>query len=98
MFVDIYDLSQVFWAINMRVQAGRDIHITRNEVGSRLDPSQPHGWLGFTDKMIIDATWLSTPDYPPREEWGGATTPPLVQTSADLLEKIEKRWPEYGIG
>ncbi len=95
--VDIYDLNQVLWAINMRVQAGRDIYVTRNEVGSRLDPSQPYHAMGFTDKMIIDATWLTTPDYPPREEWDGGTHPPLVETSKEMAELIEKRWPEYGI-
>lgn len=96
--VDIYNLNQVLWAINMRVQASRDIYITRHEVGSRLDPSQPYASIGFTDKMIIDATWLTTPDYPPREEWGGATKPPLIQTSEKLQKFIEKRWAEYGIG
>jgi UbiD family decarboxylase len=95
--IDIYDLKQVLWAINMRVQASRDIYVTRNEVASRLDPSQPYNSMGFSDKMIIDATWLSTPDYPPREEWGGATTPPLIATSPELLKFIENRWSEYGI-
>ena len=96
--IDIYDLNQVLWAINTRLQAGKGIYITRNESGSRLDPSQPYESIGFTDKMIVDATWATTPDYPPRKEWGGAIHPPLIQTSRELQKLIEKRWAEYGIG
>lgn len=95
--INIFDLNDVLWAINTRVQAGRDIYITQNESGSRLDPSQPFAAIGFTDKMIIDATWSMTPDYPSREEWGGATHPPLIQPSQKLQKFIEKRWSEYGI-
>jgi len=74
-----------------------EIHDLRSFV-DRLDPSQPRTSTGFSDKMIIDATWLSTPDYPPREEWGGATHPPLIATSPELLKYIESRCAEYGIG
>jgi UbiD family decarboxylase len=95
--INIFDLNDVLWAINTRVQAGKDIHITRNESGSRLDPSQATDSPGFTDKMIIDATWAMTPDHPPRKEWGGATHPPLIKTSQQLQQYIEQRWPEYGI-
>jgi UbiD family decarboxylase len=95
--VNIFDLSEVLWAINTRVQASRDVYITRDESASRLDPSQPFTHIGFSDKMIVDATWPMTPDYPPRSEWGGANHPPLIATSPDLLEFIQKRWPEYGI-
>lgn len=95
--VNIFDMEQVLWAINTRVQASRDVYITRNESASRLDPSQPYDYIGFSDKMIIDATWPMTPDHPPRVEWGGATCPPLIETSSKLLKYVEKRWSEYGI-
>jgi UbiD family decarboxylase len=95
--VNIFDLNDVLWAINMRVQAGRQIYITRNESGSRLDPAVPFEWLGITDKMIIDATWPSTPDFPPREEWDGSIHPPEVKISEKIRKFVEKRWPEYGI-
>jgi UbiD family decarboxylase len=96
--IDIHDLNQVLWAINTRLQAGSEVYITRHESGSRLDPSQPYEAIGFTDKMVIDATWATTPDHPPRPEWGGATHPPLIQTSLETQSLIERRWSEYGIG
>jgi UbiD family decarboxylase len=94
--INVFDLSQVLWAINTRMQAGRDIYITRNESGSRLDPSVPKDNIGFTDKMIIDATWNTTYLFPPRPEWGGNVFPPIVATGPETLVKINKRWKEYG--
>lgn len=96
--INVYDLSQVLWAVNTRMQAGRDIYITRNESGSRLDPSVPHDAIGYTDKMIIDATWNTTYLFPPRPEWDGQGHPPVVVTSSEMQAYIEKRWSEYGIG
>ena len=96
--IDVYNLEQVLWAFNMRVQAGRDIYITSNESGSRLDPSVPHDQIGLTDKMIVDATWNTTYKFPPRPEWGGKVFPPLVETGPEMLEYINKKWHEYGIG
>ncbi|MBN2059525.1 MAG: UbiD family decarboxylase [Deltaproteobacteria bacterium] len=95
--INVYDLEQVLWAFNMRVQAGRDIYITSNESGSRLDPSVPHEQIGLTDKMIVDATWNTTYKFPPRPEWGGKVFPPVVATGPEMLEYINKRWHEYGI-
>jgi UbiD family decarboxylase len=95
--VNVFDPDDVLWAINTRVQASRQVHITRNESGSRLDPSVPFDWLGATDKMIIDATWPSTPDFVRRPEWDNNLHPPEVNLSEELNTFIEKRWPEYGI-
>ena len=95
--VNVFDLNEVLWAINTRMQASRQVYITRYESGSRLDPSVPFDWLGVTDKMIIDATWPSTPDFTPRPEWDGAIHPPEVKMSDELDRFVAKRWPEYGI-
>lgn len=95
--IDVFDLNQVLWAINTRFQASKQSYITRNESGSRLDPSVPFDWLGLTDKMIIDTTWPGTPDFPARPEWDGAVHPPEVKMSEKLEAFIEQRWPEYGI-
>jgi UbiD family decarboxylase len=95
--VNVFDLNEVLWAVNTRMQPARQVYITRNEVGSRLDPSVPFDWLGITDKMIIDATWQTTPDFQPRPEWDGAIHPPEVKMSEDLAKYVEKRWLEYGI-
>jgi UbiD family decarboxylase len=95
--INVFDLNEVLWAMNTRMQPSRQIYITRNEVGSRLDPSVPFDWLGITDKMIIDTTWQMTPDFPPRPEWDGAVHPPEVKMSLELAQFVEKRWKEYGI-
>ena len=39
--IDVFDLSKVLWAVNTRMQAGRDIYITRNESGSRWTLRSP---------------------------------------------------------
>jgi UbiD family decarboxylase len=95
--INVFDLNQVLWAINTRMQAGRDIHITHNESGSRLDPSVPREAIGYTDKMIMDATWNTTYLFPPRPEWDGNVYPPMVSTSPELAKFIDQRWAEYGI-
>ena len=95
--IDIFNFDQILWALNNRFQAGRDITLTRHESGSRLDPSVPHDYIGFTDKMIMDATWPATPDFPARDEWDGEAHPPEVKTSKELERYIESRWQEYGI-
>jgi len=95
--VNVFDPDDVLWAINTRVQAGRQVHITSYESGSRLDPSVPFDWLGTTDKMIIDATWPQTPDFVRRPEWDNDMHPPEVRMSDELAAYVDKRWKEYGI-
>jgi len=53
--INIYDPSEVEWAIATRVQADKNVVIKSNEKGSSLDPSaDPHTYA--TSKMGIDAT------------------------------------------
>jgi hypothetical protein len=62
----------------------------------QVDPPSPlNGWA--QDKMIMDTTWQTTPDFPSRPEWDGAVHPPEVKMSAELRKFVDKRWPEYGI-
>ncbi len=51
--VDIFNMTDVEWAIATRVQASRDVFIIRDAMGNALDPSSHHG---VSDKMGIDAT------------------------------------------
>jgi len=95
--VDPFNLEEVFYAINTRFQASRDLIVTRNESGSSLDPSVPFEQKGVTDKMILDATWSMTSEYKPREEWGGLTHPPMVKVDERIRERVERRWKSYGI-
>ena len=52
--VDIYDYRDIEFAIASRVQAGEDVVIIKNALGSSLEAS--HVNKGLSDKMGIDAT------------------------------------------
>jgi len=60
--VDIFDDSDVWWAMATRFQAGRDLIVNKNQQGFPLDPSQNpefHNNLsaaGMTDKVVFDCT------------------------------------------
>lgn len=95
--IDIYNLEDVWFAVNARVQASRGISITRGNRGSFLDPSVPPEWHGISDKMVIDATWPMTPDFPARAEWNGLRHPPEALPPQEVMKLVEKRWVEYGI-
>lgn len=51
--VDIFNMTDVEWAIATRVQAFRDVFIIPDAMGNKLDPSSRDG---VSDKMGIDAT------------------------------------------
>lgn len=65
--IDPFDPAQVEWAIATRFQAGRALHIFRDQPSSSLDPSATHtpGQKSRSDKIGLDATipW-DTPDGP----------------------------------
>jgi 2,5-furandicarboxylate decarboxylase 1 len=78
--VDVYDDSEVLWAMATRMQADEDIDIIRHAMGAILDPSNH---AGMTAKMIIDATRPSA-DFPARH-----TLPPeAVENARRLLAKL----------
>lgn len=52
--VDIYDLTEIEWALASRVQAGTDLVVIEGALGASLEPS--HDLRGVTDKIGIDAT------------------------------------------
>jgi 2,5-furandicarboxylate decarboxylase 1 len=52
--IDVFDESDVLWAIATRVQAERDVIVIGKSLGAILDPSATE--QGLTDKMGIDAT------------------------------------------
>jgi len=58
--VDVFDETDVMWAIATRVIADRDVSIISNVTGQRLNPSALDesglGGGGMVSKMIIDAT------------------------------------------
>jgi 2,5-furandicarboxylate decarboxylase 1 len=65
--IDIFDMSDVEWAIATRFQADRDLVVFKDQPSSSLDPSAHHapGQKSSTAKMGLDATipW-DTPSGP----------------------------------
>jgi 2,5-furandicarboxylate decarboxylase 1 len=67
--IDVFNGTDVEWAIATRVQADRDVMIVTNARGKPLDPSlapTPVGIVPTTAKMGIDAT---IPEGVPRERY-----------------------------
>ncbi len=90
--IDPFDLGQVWWAINTRVQGGRDIEILRFSPISRSDPSVPRQNAAFGDKMIIDAT--KKLDHPYNPLWDSHWAPVSVP-DPEIMEFVESRWQSF---
>lgn len=80
--VDVYNDSDVLWALATRMQADADIDIMRNAMGAILDPSNNNG---LTAKMVIDAT------RPPGHFPARHTIPHEAVQRAELLIKANNR-------
>lgn len=81
--VDVYNDSDVLWALATRMQADDDVDILHNAMGAILDPSNRDG---LTAKMIIDATRPSG-HFPARH-----TIPSeAVQKANSLLQAFSKK-------
>jgi UbiD family decarboxylase len=90
--IDIFQSSQVEWALSTRVQPHRDIFVTTDEyAGVTLDPSIEPAKRDYphvqTSVVGIDAT----------KHFKGFDFPPEIRTRPEELAKIEARWKEYGI-
>lgn len=89
--IDIYDRKQVEWALATRVQPHRDIFCSDDRCFAlQLDPSispevrkYPYGQ---SSRIGIDAT----------TKFKGFEFPPVVRSSEEQKEKVERRWKEYG--
>jgi 2,5-furandicarboxylate decarboxylase 1 len=66
--IDVFDGTEVEWAIATRVQADRDVVVISDARSKPLDPSLPpaHGHIPTTAKCGIDAT---IPENVPRERY-----------------------------
>jgi UbiD family decarboxylase len=87
--IDPFDLGQVWWAINTRVQGSRDIEVLRFCAQPRSDPSVPRQNAEFGDKIIIDATKKLDCAYNPN--WGSHWAPVCVP-DPEVMELVELRW------
>ncbi len=99
--IDIFDLRQVNQAIANRTQGSKDIVVYPGTFGGPLDPGnspeikQKTGRMGNWDRVLIDATWPF--EWEPREEWGGLRHPPFCTAEGEVVERVLKRWKEYGL-
>ena len=81
--VDVFDASDVEWAIATRFQAGEDLVIINNVRGSTLD-SSANQETGLTSKMGVDAT---RPFSKPREKFDRARVP-VSKRIQKLIDKL----------
>ena len=98
--VDVYDLGKIFWAIAYRVRPSKDI-VTFPGWVSYLDPVvHPKDRIAAAvnkgERLLIDAT--KPFDNPKTDEWFGFKFPPLAYPDDQTMEKVRKRWKEYGVG
>lgn len=87
--IDVHDWSDVIWAVSTRVDPKRDTIIIENTPIDYLDFSSPLDSLG--SKMGIDATTKTPPEV--SRKWGEK-----MEMEKAVLELIDKRWKEYGLG
>ena len=89
--VDPFNWTEIEWALATRVQPHRDVEIIKDVVGCILDPSLPlherQTGHSRTSKMIIDATMYDAAEF---------EIP--CRPKADVMEKVNREWANYGIG
>ncbi len=95
MDVDLFDDSEIMWALATRVQWDRDVIELTGMSGSQSDPSWPKG-AKTTSKAGIDAT------MPPRLGDGPPPIAPRSRVTDEALEKArqlvqseaDEKWPQ----
>ncbi len=86
--VDVHNLSEVRWRALNNIDPERDIEIVKGPVDV-LDHAAPYPCYG--SKMGIDATFKF------KEEGLIREFPPVIKMDKKIIEKVDKRWKEYGI-
>jgi len=81
--IDVYDVSDVEWAIATRFQASEDLIIIENVRGSTLDSSADQE-TGLTTKMGVDAT---RPLTKPKEKFERAKVP-VSKRAEEVARKL----------
>jgi UbiD family decarboxylase len=82
--INVYDASEVEWAIATRFQAGEDLVVVKNARGSTLDSSADQE-TGKTTKVGVDAT---RPFGKPREKFEKGKIPSSKRVEA-LVQKLK---------
>lgn len=89
--INIYDPFEIDWAWNFRVQPQRDMIFLPDAADLPWDPSQvikrENGMMErvLATKVVIDATMKYAYQ-------------PIALPKPDHIEKVKKKWKEYGIG
>ena len=86
--VDVHDYDQVWSAVAVNVDPGRDV-IFQQGPPDPLDPATPPGQLGH--KMAMDATAKL-----PQERSGDLPHPAVM--SEETRRLVSERWSQYGLG
>jgi UbiD family decarboxylase len=81
--IDVFNISDVEWAIATRFQACEDLLVIENVRGSTLDPSADQE-TGMTAKMGVDAT---RPLTKPKEKFERAKIP-VSKRAEELAKKL----------
>jgi 4-hydroxy-3-polyprenylbenzoate decarboxylase len=87
--VDVRNWQDVIWAMTTRMDPARDTTIVEQTPIDYLDFASPVSGLG--SKMGLDATGKWPGET--LREWG---TP--IRMSEDIVERIDRLWPDLGIG
>ncbi len=87
--VDVQSVEEVFFRVGSNVDPKRDVTIVEGPVDV-LDHAAP--LIGAGSKMGIDATtkW--------REEGYQREWPDEIKMSQEVIDLVDKRWKEYGLG
>ncbi len=85
--IDLRDPSAVVWKLLNNVDPKRDLIFSEGPLDA-LDHSAPYP--NFGGKMGIDATRKT------REEGMGREWPDEIKMSDDIIQKVSKRWKDYG--
>jgi 4-hydroxy-3-polyprenylbenzoate decarboxylase len=85
---DIRNIQDVMFRVGANVDWSRDVEIVRGPVDI-LDHASPD--LGAGGKIGIDATHKIVGEGRVRE-W-----PEMIRMSADVIERVTRRWREYGL-
>ena len=86
-WVDIHNLSEVFWRIGVNIDPSRDLMITE---GPADDLDHSSEYYRYSGKLGIDAT-EKIEGEPRVREW-----PDEIKMDKEIVEYVNKNWESYG--
>ncbi len=86
--VEVHDLEEVGWWATTNIDPQRDVFFVEGPVDS-LDHASPE--QDFGSKMGVDAT-RKLPEEGHKRGW-----PKRAQMSGEIMERVSRRWKEYGL-